>query len=104
MTICWIIIRYDPQYTIAEPYIFGVYSTKKKAVNKILDLVEQEYNNCNKGTLIEFAETWFTDENSDELLQWEDFKNIIKKKFKINKNYCEGFVFNYKIMKKNFDN
>lgn len=109
MTTCWIIVRYDHQCTIIDPYIVGAYSTKKKAINKIIELIGQEYNNCNKNVLMEFAETWFeffrTDDNLDEVPSWTDCKTIIKKNFKTTKNtnYYEGFVFTYKIMKKNFD-
>ena len=108
MSTYWGLIKYNNDDN-HDAYTIGIYSSKKKAVNKLLELLKVEYNEFddNKDELLEEVDNWFDEWSSDEPPTWSDYKAVIKEMLAINKDTsCEldGLSYeSYKITKKQLD-
>jgi hypothetical protein len=108
---CYIAIQYnnDDSYD-AEPNnndaeSIGCFSTKQKAINKIIFLIKGEFDELSQlgeEELVKLNEKWFN-EDDDEPGTWNDFYKIIKKNLQ---SYCESdglLGTTYKIKKHKLD-
>jgi hypothetical protein len=93
----WVVLQYnnDDNY---DAQSIGIFSTKKKAINKILELCKKEYNDSKSDEefIEDVVEEWFGE--VEEPVVWNDFKEKIIKK--LSKNGCNGLSYlSYKIRK-----
>lgn len=75
------------QFNVDDDYdteIIGIYSTKRKAINKLLTIIRKEYNRVvshdNDREWLEDADSCFEDWSSDEPPSWKEFKEMVKDK------------------------
>jgi hypothetical protein len=95
----WIVICYENDKHDADT--IGIYSTRDKALQDILILMKEEYNELKEEEeeeISEVVEDWFPNWNGKKIPTWDDFKKEIIKNLK--RGECDGlFSTNYKITK-----
>ena len=95
---CWILIQYnnDDNYDAES---IGMYSTKERAIKKVLKIIKKEFEECSKIDILELTEDWFEEEDNSEAPIWDDCCKIIKNKL-AKECECYGFSYlSYKIKK-----
>ena len=74
---CFVVIRYNNEDNHDAESV-GVFKTKERAIDKVLEVIKNDYDECSDDDLIHLNRTWFN-ENDGEVASWSSFKKIIKK-------------------------
>lgn len=64
----------------------GVFTTKEKAINKIISWMKIDFNKLDESKIKKLAKSQFG--STDKSVTWNDFKKIIKNEFE-EENSCE---------------
>lgn len=100
MATYWTAIQYNNDDNYDGDSI-GIFSTKEKAINKILIFIKQIYDDMEEDDLLDLSEERY--KMADDLVSWKIIEKEIRRKLE-GCNECNGLSYlNYKINKHTID-
>jgi hypothetical protein len=101
MSSYWLVLRCGDLDSVD---VMGLYTTKIKGINKILELQYSMYETLDHNDISRIAKKWFKNNTYDSNnITWNNFKNFFKNQLKINEDVdseCSAlYIYYYKIIK-----